>query len=185
MFVDYIPRAGEAGGVFERTISADLVARYTSPFRSGSLGYVRGWRKIPRGQAITCPRVLDGLRDWHQDLFQRIRIYFNAVLFLEQSNGLVLRSRYYAYMPSLPSPPRSEPIFACPHRDIVGFLDSGQPDDDCRCGTRMTACLDGDITEPPRARVTRYLGKRNWPADAQWHRQSRVVDYEMFYDYEW
>lgn len=118
-----------------------------------------------------------------------ILVHFKTTLSLggTSSNRLISQLRYRLFSPSMSVSRDRGALWICPHLDLMQFLASKALKDECSCDStvRRQNKAESKSKAPAVVDVTRFLGKRSWPADTQWFRHCRVIDIDGFYDKKW
>lgn len=101
------------------------------------------------------------------------------MLFLGESDRLIMQSRYRIQAQFHRLRLRDGPIPACPHWGILEMLQIRRKSYKCFCDTRA------EVSPPLQANlvvvdVSRILGSSDWPADAVWYKQCRFVLEETY-----
>ncbi|RHZ57600.1 hypothetical protein CDV55_105976 [Aspergillus turcosus] len=109
----------------------------------------------------------------------RFHAELQLMLFLGESDRLIMQSRYRIQTQFHRLRLRDGPIPACPHWEILMMLQIRRKSYKCFCGTRA------EVSPPLQANlvvadVSRILGNSDWPADAVWHKQCRFVLEETY-----
>lgn len=95
------------------------------------------------------------------------KIQFRMGLYFARPVGLATFSQYTIWFSSADSHPTGEPIFACPHLDLVGLIRQKPTSDSCDfCHTSISQTRQSaESTSPVIFNVTRVLGGSKWLAD--------------------